>query len=75
MTEYPTHGEGTIHDKTFRPMTGEEWKSGAGPSVQIGYVNRNSQRCCGHRGAPGTDHGQYAYKVECTKCGNMYGAN
>jgi len=51
------------------------WRSGEGASVQIGYVNPNGQNCCGHRGVAGTDHGQLAYKVECTVCGYVYGAN
>lgn len=51
------------------------WQSGDGPSVQIGFVNDNGQRCCGHRGVSGTDHLQKAYKVECTRCGYVYGAN
>ena len=51
------------------------WESGSGDSVKIGYENPNGQRCCGHRGVLGTDHGQYAYKVECTMCGYVYGAN
>ena len=52
-----------------------EWRSGDRPSVQIGKANKNGQRCCGHRGVPGTDNLQYAYKVECLKCGYVYGAN
>lgn len=51
------------------------WASGSGYSVKIGYVNPHGQHCCGHCGIPGTDHEQYAYKVECTKCGFVYGAN
>ena len=51
------------------------WESGGGESVEIGYLNPNDQQCCGHRGVQGTDHGQYAYKVECTKCGYVCGAN
>ncbi len=51
------------------------WQSGSGDSVQIGYMNCNGQRCCGHRAVPGTDYEQYAYKLECTKCGYVYGAN
>lgn len=51
------------------------WVSGDGPSVQIGANNRNGQRCCGHRGISGTDHNQFAYKVECTACGYVYGSN
>jgi hypothetical protein len=58
-------------------MEGQSWRwqSGLGVSVQIGEVNRNGQRCCGHRGTSGTDHGQFAYKVECSYCGHVYGAN
>ena len=52
-----------------------DWQSGSGESVQIGSVNRNHQRCCGHGGVAGNDHGQYAYKVECLLCGFVYGAN
>ncbi len=52
-----------------------EWRGGEGQTVQIGYVNVNGQRCCGHRGVSGTDHLQYAYKIECTACGYVYGAN
>jgi len=51
------------------------WQSGEGSFVQIGYINRHGQRCCGHRGMSGTDHLQFAYKVECTLCGYVYGAN
>ena len=51
------------------------WKSGDGPSTEIGYLNMNGQQCCGHRGVAGTDHLQKAYKVECTCCGFVYGAN
>lgn len=51
------------------------WQSGSGASVQIGAVNRNGQRCCGDRGVPGTDYLQLAYKMECTVCGHVYGAN
>ncbi|BET58877.1 MULTISPECIES: hypothetical protein [Geobacter] len=52
-----------------------EWKSGKGESVKIGYINRNSQICTGHRDRPGTDHLQRAYRVECGLCGHAYGAN
>jgi hypothetical protein len=51
------------------------WQSGEGSSVQIGYINKNGQRCCGHRGVSGTDHLQFSYKVECILCGYVYGAN
>jgi hypothetical protein len=52
-----------------------EWKSGSGPTVQIGAVNRHGQICTGHRGIPGTDHMQLAYRTECGWCGHVYGAN
>lgn len=44
-------------------------------TTQIGYVNRNGQRCEGTRDVPGNDHGQYAYKMVCQSCGHEYGAN
>lgn len=52
-----------------------EFRSGSGKSVRIGYLNRNRQRCHGHRGVRGNDHLQNAYRVECEKCGLIYGAN
>jgi rubredoxin len=52
-----------------------EWQSGGGETVEIGYLNLNDQQCCGHCGVRGTDHEQYAYKVECAICGYVYGAN
>lgn len=50
-------------------------QSGEGKSTEIGATNPNGQRCCGHRDVPGTDHGQRSYKVECIRCGFVYGAN
>jgi hypothetical protein len=38
------------------------FQNGAGTTTQIGYVNRNDQRCEGHRGVDGTDHGALAEK-------------
>jgi hypothetical protein len=58
-----------VEGKTWR------WLDGAGETTKIGHVNRNDQRCCGHRGVQGNDHLQYAYKVECLSCGYVYGAN
>jgi hypothetical protein len=52
-----------------------QWRSGTGKTTKIGYVNPNAQRCCGHRGVSGTDHNQKAFKVECLRCGHVYGAN
>lgn len=50
---------------------------GTAKTTQIGYVNRNNQRCCGHRGISGTDFGQLAYRMQCLvpSCGYVYGAN
>ncbi|MEA3438313.1 MAG: hypothetical protein U9R43_17750 [Thermodesulfobacteriota bacterium] len=52
-----------------------QWQDGSGESVEIGYFNPNGQQCCGHCGVPGTNHGQYAYKTECTICCYVYGTN
>jgi len=52
-----------------------QWQDGNGESVEIGYFNPNGQQCCGHCGVQGTDHGQYAYKTECSICGYVYGTN
>lgn len=52
-----------------------QWREGDGKTVKIGSLNPNGQKCCGHCGVAGTDHGQYAYKTECTRCGYTYGAN
>lgn len=53
------------------------WENGTTPTTQIGYVNRNNQRCGGHRGVVGTDHGALAYRMECLNpaCRHEYGAN
>jgi hypothetical protein len=58
-------------------MPTETFMSGITETTTIGYVNRNNQHCCGHRGVPGTDHGQLAYRMECLqpKCDHVYGAN
>lgn len=52
-----------------------DWQHGKGETTEIGYVNRHGQKCCDYYGVPGTDRGQYAYKIECTICGYVYGAN
>jgi hypothetical protein len=46
-------------------------------NTQIGAVNRNGQKCLGHRGRDGNDHGQKAYKMECqnANCLAVYGVN
>lgn len=55
----------------------DQFFSGKSKTTQVGYVNRNGQLCTGHRGKPGTDHVQLAYRMVCTKtdCGEVYGAN
>lgn len=57
--------------------TAETYQSGTTDTTQIGYVNRNNQRCAGHRCTPGNDHLQLAYRMECLQdgCGQVYGAN
>ena len=54
-----------------------EFVSGEGKTTTIGYVNRNNQKCAGHRGVDGNDHCQRSYKMECQEpgCGHVYGAN
>lgn len=51
------------------------FQSGSGTTTHIGYVNRKNQRCEGHRGVTGTDHGAIAYKMVCQDCDHVYGAN
>jgi len=69
--------QGQQTGRTVMKVEGKDWhwQNGNGLSVQIGKVNDNGQRCCGHRGVLGSDFNQYAYKVECTHCGHVYGAN
>ena len=50
-------------------------RSGEGAATQIGYINGNGQKCHGTLGVYGTDHNQYAYRLECLRCGYVYGAN
>lgn len=52
-----------------------KFRSGDGKSTEIGYVNANQQRCHGTLGIKGTDHAQFAYRLECLLCGFVYGAN
>lgn len=63
----------TLTDSKESEMS--EFRNGTTETTQIGYVNRNKQRCAGHRGVAGTDHGQVAYRMECLDCGHVYGAN
>lgn len=55
----------------------ESFVSGSTDTTKIGFVNRNNQRCDGHRGVKGTDHGQLAYRMKCLEpnCDYVYGAN
>jgi hypothetical protein len=51
--------------------------NGTTKTTEIGFINRNNQRCCGHRAVPGTDNGQLSYRMECleSNCIHIYGAN
>ncbi len=51
------------------------FRSGNSPTTQIGYLNKNNQKCHGTLGAGGNDYLQYAYRMECLNCGYIYGAN
>ena len=51
------------------------FEDGIGPTVQIGYVNSNGQRCLGTLRIRGTDKNAFAYKMECSRCGYVYGVN
>ncbi len=51
------------------------FRSGKGPTTQIGYINCNHQENHGTRGRPGNDHNQDAFRLECLDCGHCYGAN
>ena len=53
----------------------QHFRSGGGDTTKIGYVNTNNQHCCGTLDISGNDYLQYAYKIECGKCGYVYGAN
>ena len=52
-----------------------EFRSGSRPTTQIGFVNDNGQKCLGTRGEPGNHCSAKAYKMQCTNCGHIYGAN
>ena len=51
------------------------FESGGGKTTQNGYINKNNQENLGTKWVTGTDHGQYAYKLSCNRCGSIYGAN
>ena len=44
-------------------------------TTEIGYINRNNQINQGRTEEPGTDHGQWFYKLKCQNCGHIYKAN
>ena len=44
-------------------------------STETGYVNRNNQKNLGRTNEPGTDYGQWFYKMQCGNCGYEYKAN
>lgn len=50
-------------------------QSGRHPTTRIGFINSNRQQCQGTLSVGGTDHLQYAYRLECLDCGYVYGAN
>ena len=51
------------------------FRDGDGPTVKKGKINTNHQRCRGTLDVPGTVENAFAYKMECTLCGFVYGAN
>jgi hypothetical protein len=44
-------------------------------STKPGYVNDNLQVVVYNTGRPGTDKNQTVYKLGCSVCGEIYGAN
>jgi PHP family Zn ribbon phosphoesterase len=44
-------------------------------TTKPGYVNKNGQVVIYDTGKFGTDHLQYVYKLGCSRCGEIYGAN
>jgi hypothetical protein len=51
------------------------FRDGDDSTVKKGKINTNHQRCCGTLDVPGTVENAFAYKMECTLCGFVYGAN
>jgi len=52
-----------------------QFRNGSGETTRIGYTNGNDQQCHGTLGIKGTDHLQVVYRMECLRCGFVYGAN
>lgn len=46
-----------------------------GYSTKPGFVNRNNQKVIRRTGAPGNDHYQYVYVLQCGDCSYEYGSN
>lgn len=44
-------------------------------STAVGYINKNNQKNCGKTQLPGTDHGQWLYRMRCEHCLHEYYAN
>jgi hypothetical protein len=45
------------------------------PTTTPGFTNPNGQVVLRRTDTPGSDHLQYVYVVQCSKCGRQYGAN
>jgi hypothetical protein len=52
-----------------------EKKSRKGRTTVTGYVNRRGQVVIRNTGLRGTDFGQWVYRLGCSVCGHVYGAN
>jgi hypothetical protein len=60
----------------MKPETTEaRFHDGDGATLKKGKLNQNHQRCGGTLDVPGTDDDALAYKMKCTLCGFVYGAN
>ncbi len=60
---------------TLRESDVSKLKSGGTKTTRIGYINRNRQKCTGHRGVAGNGPRQLAYRMMCLDCSHVYGAN
>lgn len=56
-------------------MDSDKFRSGDGDTTMVGYTNENNQKCHETQGVPGTDHLQFAYRLECLNGGYVYGGN
>lgn len=55
--------------------TSVNFEGGIGETVRLDAINVHAQRCRGTLGVPGTHTNAIVYKLECTLCGFVYGAN